>query len=122
MALIDVSELLLDPDFISSLTLIHRTATVDDFGQTVLTEKTFDTVGSVQPASNREMQRLPEALRTSDIRVFYIKSEIQSDGDDQYPDIILFQGFRYQVKSIESWLNYGQGWNMGTCVREKPAS
>jgi len=121
MALIDVSDLLLDPDFINNLSLIHRTATVSAQGKTELTEEEVATVGSVQPAPVKDIQRLPDALRMSDVRKFWIKAEILADGDAQYPDIIVFQGKRFQVISVETWLNYGAGWNAGLCVWEKPA-
>lgn len=121
MANIDVSDVLLDPDFINDVTLIHRTTTVNDFGKNELTETEIQTVGSVQPASYKQLQRLPDALRAADVRAFWIKAEILSDGDSQYPDIILFGGSRYQVQTIEPWLNWGAGWNMGTCVKEKPS-
>jgi hypothetical protein len=119
MALIDVSDLLLDPDFINNVSLIHRTTVVNSFGKNELTETTFNTFGSVQPAPVKEIQRLPESLRMSDVRKFWIKAEILSDGDSQYPDIILFQGKRFQVINTEPWLNYGAGWNAGLCVWEK---
>lgn len=121
MALIDVSDLLLDPDFINQLSLIHRTAVVNAQGKTELAETIVNTVGSVQPAPAKDIQRLPDALRMSDVRKFWIKAEILSDGDSQYPDIILFQGKRFQVINIEPWLNYGAGWNAGLCVWEKPS-
>ncbi len=121
MAQIDVSELLLDADFIDSLTLIHRTTSVNSQGVNVLSETSADTVGSVQPATAKDIQRLPDALRMSDVRKFWIKAEILSDGDAQYPDIILFQGKRFQILNIEPWLNYGAGWNAGLCVWEKPS-
>lgn len=122
MAQLDVSELLLDPDFIDRLKLIHRASTVNSFGENELTETTVNTVGSIQPAPAKEFQRLPEALRTSDVRAFYIKAAILSDGSSQYPDIIVFNSSRFQVLSVEPWLNYGSGWNKGLAVAEKPAS
>lgn len=121
MAQIDVSELLLDADFIDNLTLIHRTTSVNDQGINVLAETSADTVGSVQPAPTKDIQRLPDALRMSDVRKFWIKAEILSDGDAQYPDLILFQGKRFQIINVEPWLNYGAGWNAGLCVWEKPS-
>lgn len=122
MAQLDVSELLLDPEFINTLTLIHRTSTVNSFGENVLVENSVVTIGSVQPANGKQIQRLPEALRLGDVRSFYIKMEILTDGASQYPDIILFQGKRFQVQVAPPWLNYGAGWNEGICIGEKPAA
>lgn len=119
MADIDVSDLLLDPDFTDPLTLIHRTSTVSSLGKNTLVETRVDTYGSVQPISGKDMVRVPEALKMSDIRTFFIKAEILSDGASQYPDIIEFFSQRYQIISVEPWLNFGEGWNKGLCVREK---
>lgn len=120
MAQLDVSNLLLDPDFIDTLTLISRTATTDTYGVTQLVEVSASTVGSVQPASYKQIQRLPDALRSADIRSFFIKAEIKTN-DPNYPAIILFQGNRYQIQTVAPWLNYGSGWNEGICVAEKPS-
>lgn len=121
MALVDVSELLLDPDFVNSISLIHRTVIVSSQGKAQISETTVTTIGSVQPAPVKDIQRLPESLRISDIRKFWIKAEILSDGSSQYPDIIVYQGKRFQVINTETWLNYGLGWNAGLCVWEKPS-
>jgi len=121
MALIDVSDLLLDPDFVNQVSLVHRTSTVGTNGKNTLVENTVQTIGSVQPAPAKDIQRLPDALRMSDVRKFWIKAEILADGSSQYPDIIVFQGKRFQVINTEPWLNYGAGWNAGLCVWEKPA-
>lgn len=121
MALIDVSDLLLDPDFVNQVSLVHRTSTVGTNGKNTLVETTVATIGSVQPAPSKEIMRLPDALRMSDVRKFWIKAEILADGSSQYPDIIVFQGKRFQVINTEPWLNYGAGWNAGLCVWEKPA-
>lgn len=121
MALVDVSELLLDPDFVDTISLIHRTTTVNTKGENVLVETPVSTIGSVQPASGKEMQRVPDALRMRDVRSFYIKAPILSDGVSQYPDLISFNSIRFQVISSEPWLNFGAGWNRGLCVAEKPS-
>lgn len=120
MADIDVSELLLDPDFVNDLQLIHRTTTLNSFGKNVITELApVDTVGSVQPANQKDIMRLPEAMRLKDVRGFWIKAEILTDGASQYPDIIVFAGKRFQVFAVEPWNNYGEGWNKGICVAEE---
>lgn len=122
MADIDVSDLLLDPDFVNDLQLIHRTATISSAGKNVITEQAaILTVGSVQPASQKDIMRMPEAMRLKDVRGFWIKAEILADGSSQYPDIIVFAGKRFQVMAIEPWNNYGEGWNKGLCVAEEMA-
>lgn len=122
MALIDVSDLLLDPDFIDPVSVIRRTVTVNSMGENVVSEPTtISTYASVQPASFKQISRLPEALRSADVRSFYIKLPIVQDGSSLYPDIIVFQGKRFQIQTAAPWLNYGAGWNEGVCVAEPPS-
>jgi hypothetical protein len=121
MADLDVSELLLDIDFVDAMSLVHRTSTVNSKGENVLVETTVSTFGSIQPISGKELHRIPEALRQSDIRTFYIKAEITTDGTGRYPDILIFKSKRFQVISTSPWLNFGEGWNEGLCVVESPS-
>lgn len=121
MASIDITELLTDPDFVDRLTIINRASTVNDLGENVLTETPFQSVGSVQPADAKTIERLPEALQSGDVRSFWIKGEISSGGKNKYPDIILFHGKRFQVQTAAPWLNWGAGWSHGVCVDERPA-
>lgn len=121
MALVDVTELLSDPDFVDPVRIFHRTATVNTKGENELTELYVDTIGSVQPTSGRDLQRLPEALRIQDVKTFWIKGEIKSDGNSAYPDILVWQCNRYAVQMVLEWTNFGQGWCQALCVREKPS-
>lgn len=121
MALIDVSELLLDPDFVDAIALVHRTPTVNEFGENTLVESQIQTVGSVQPASGKTIQRLPDALRVQDVSSFWVQGKIVADGRSQYPDVLCFRGTRYAVQTVQDWSNWGGGWSEGTCVVEKPS-
>lgn len=121
MALIDVTDLLTDPDFVDPVCIINRTPTINSFGENVLVEASNQTVGSVQPASGKTISRLPEALRVANVSEFWVKGQIIADGTYTYPDILVFQGRRYQVQTVQDWGNWGAGYAEGTCVAEKPA-
>lgn len=121
MALIDVSDLLSDPDFIDPIIVIRRTSTTNSFGENVLFETEIQTFANVQPASTKQIMRLPEDLRMADVRSFYLRLEIVQDGTTDYPDILVFQGKRFEIQTAAPWLNYGSGWNEGVCVGQKPS-
>jgi hypothetical protein len=120
MALIDVTELLADPDFVDALSITHRVPTVNSMGENSLTETTVETIGSVQPASGATLNRLPDALRVPNVNSFWIKGEIVSDGTNEYPDLIVYQGQNYEVQVVFDWMNWpgSNGWSEGTCVRQ----
>jgi galactose-6-phosphate isomerase len=120
MAQIDVSDLLLDPDFINPVVLVHRKQLVNSTGEGRILEECENTVGSVQPASGKTLNRLPDALRIQNVSSFWIKAGIVADSSCQYPDIIIFNNKRYVVQNVQDWTNFGAGWVEGTCIAESP--
>lgn len=118
MALIDVTDILVDPDFVNEIQIIRRVASVNNLGENQVNEsEPIITVGSVQPASQKDIIRLPEAMRLKDLRSFWVRGEIKAGG--VYPDILVFANKRFQVFAVEPWDNYGSGWNRGLCVAEE---
>jgi hypothetical protein len=118
---IDVSDILCDPDFVDNLLLIDRCSKQNNFGENILTESTIVTIGSVQPASGKTIQRLPEALRIGNVTSFWLKGKITVSAPGKYTSVIVFKGQRYQIQMVFDWTNWGAGWCEGTCVAEVPA-
>lgn len=121
MASLDVSQLLTDPTFVDAVTIIHREVLVDDLGQTQTTSQSQCTVGSVQPASGKTISRLPDDLRVADVREFFVKGKIISDGGCKYPDLLVFQGQSFEVQIVFPWSNFGLGYCEGIAVRKRAA-
>lgn len=120
MAQVDVTELLADPEFVDQITIIRRSPTVDQYGDNKLSEQGFPVWGSVQSIDGKTLQRLPDQYRVANVKHFFVKGTIVSDGSCRYPDILVSNGVRYAVQVIFDWSNWGQGWCEGTCVQEKP--
>ena len=121
MAQIDVTDLLLDPEFCDVMSVVTRVPTVDVHGENSLAETTLVTVGSVQPASGRTINRLPEEFRVANVSEFWFKGKIVASEPGKYSSILVFNGQRYQVQTVMDWSNFGAGWSEGTCVAEVPA-
>ncbi len=121
MAQIDVTDILSDPDFVDKIALVTRVPSVNSYGENILNESKLDTIGSVQPASGRAINRLPEALRVANISSFWFKGKIVASEPGKYSSILVFKGQRYQVQTVQDWSNWGSGWCEGTCVAEVPA-
>ncbi len=121
MALIDVSELMHDPDFVDTMTHITRVPTINSYGENLLQETSTPTVGSIQPATGDAVLRLPEALRTSNVNSFWLFGSIVTSAPGRYTDILVFKGKRYQVQTVQDWTHWGAGWSEGLCIAEVPA-
>lgn len=121
MAQIDVSSLLSDPDFVDPVQLVTRTSQKNSLGENIISSTTVQTVGSVQPASFKVVQKLPEALRVADVSSFWLRGTIIATAPGKYSSILVFKGKRYQVQTVADWSNFGEGYTEGTCVAEVPA-
>lgn len=115
MALIDVTEVLTDPNFLNPVQIIVQTATVNQYGQNSIVDSApINTYGSVQPASSKEVERLPETMRVRNIRKFWVKANLGTN----YPVKIISGGITYQVLNVGDWMTYGAGYCEGLCVAE----
>lgn len=119
MALIDVSDLLRDPDFTNVVTLIRRSVTVNVHGENVMTENACYITAVVQGDNTETLEKLPEGARLSDVLTVYYRGTLTAERPGGYADIIVWGGKRYQVKEvIEDFLNYGAGFTKAICVLE----
>src|SRR5690348_279337 len=121
MALIDVTELMVDPDFVDIMQVVTRREYVDSLGQSHFEENILSTVGSIQPASGEVVKKLPESMQTSDVSTFFFKGKIIASAPGKYSSIIIFNGNRYQVQKVNDFSNWGEGFTEGICVVETPA-
>lgn len=121
MGQINVTEILSDPDFVDKVCLVQRVPSVNSQGENILKETNIETIGCVQPASGRTLQRLPEALRVANVSSFWLKAKIIATEPGKYSSILVFKGKRYQVQTVFDWTNFGEGYTEGTCVAEVPA-
>lgn len=121
MAQLDVTELMTDPDFVDVMFQVSRKSATNSYGEIIITECRNKTVGSVQPADGKTVERLPEAERISNLMSFWINGTIVAAEPGKYTDILIFKGQRFQVKNVFDWTTWGRGWCEGLCVAEIPA-
>ena len=121
MAQLDVTELLCDPDFVDEVQHVSRRSQVNSFGENIITQVSEPTVGSVQPADGKTIERLPENLRVSNLMSFWLQGTIVASAPGKYTDILVFRGQRFQVVTVFDWTTWGAGWCEGLCIAEVPA-
>lgn len=119
MAKIDVSEILCDPDFLDVVQLIKRASTVNQYGEHVLSETTCNIKACVQSIGSEDLEKMPEGARLHDMIMVYYKGELFPERKGGYSDIIFWQGYRYEVLTIDqNFLNYGKGFTKAICKME----
>lgn len=72
-------------------------------------EKVFCTRASVQPASPKDLQLLPEGMRNMATMVVYTTCELYTvrTSDSKIPDRFEYRGVSYQVHSVDDWYDLG---------------
>ncbi len=115
--MIDVSELITDPDFAAPYTVYRRTGKWVKGRFTVSEPEVLKYYGAVQPASEREIQQLHIGDSEQGVMKFftrkpndlYITREFsESDNDDaQVSDEIKFNGRMYKVLKVMPWHHGG---------------
>lgn len=110
MALLDVTELLLDPDCVSTFDLERRTEYVGSNGRaTIAFERFPDLVGSIQPISGKTLELFPDLARASDQIEIYTMSRLLVATYRTAGDMIVWQSRRYTVLAVRDFTNYGAG-------------
>lgn len=66
-------------------------------------DTTINVDACVVPLGGSQLQRLPEGLRSSELRQVFSAVELRSDAPGQKPDVISIDGHLWQVVRAEPW-------------------
>ena len=104
---LDVNRVLLDAHFRTTVTLCRRAVTIDAHGRTAVTETTTPIGAVVRPATEKDLERLPEGDRDRGHIKVLSESEMTAGTEAVQPDEIIWSGSRWVVKTCDSW-QYGR--------------
>lgn len=113
--MIDVSELITDPDFACSYTVYRRTGKWEKGRFTVSEPEVLKYYGAVQPATEREIRQLHIGDTEDGVMKFftrkpndlYITRDVSQSEEVQISDEIEFDGRMYKVLKVMPWHHGG---------------
>ncbi|MDB5448419.1 MAG: putative phage head-tail adaptor [Phenylobacterium sp.] len=122
MPALDVSDILLDPDFCEVLTVIRRLQTLVR-GRATTTETTITPapVGVVLAQSDAPIQRGPDQQNLPRLIQVHTPFRLRSASKDPVsglvyqPDIIVWGGDRFVVNKVQDFSRYGRGFLQADC-------
>jgi hypothetical protein len=111
MANLDVTDLLADPDTCDPFQVIRRPSVIGADGRTTITPTApIECYGSVQPASGRTLQLMPDLANVDGVIEIYTTAALQTDTANFKADIVMWNCEAYVVNGmISSWQNFGYG-------------
>ena len=100
----DFNDVLTDFELAMDFTLARITLTVDDTGKAVrsVAERTLS--GVILPATDRQLERMPEGDRGSEVVAVYAQELLTAGTSLLAPDEITRNGRTYRVRQVQDWM------------------
>ena len=116
MALLDVSSLLHDPDFVDGFLVKRRVQVVDTHGRMVASEVPIPAlIGVVTMTSPSDLDRGPDyQVNTRSITVV-CKFALRGETTNHQPDIVVWRGDNYVVRHVDLYPQFGAGFFQAEC-------
>lgn len=115
MPLVDVTDLLVDPDIAGqAFEVIRRQETVNNFGESTVVVTRAPAFGSIQPGGSQELQREDAFdVQVDTIKIcttFRLRGVTRGPSGRRFkPDIIVYGGSYYELISPNDWTAFGAG-------------
>lgn len=115
MPMLDVSDVLTDPDFGDVLEVKRTVQTVTEKGRSDVSEQTISIIGVVTSDRGDILDRLPDMRRVAGTIIVHTQFKlIASDGDID-ADTITWAGKDYTVTDVNDYSRYGAGFVCAKC-------
>ncbi|MGQ2386297.1 hypothetical protein [Acinetobacter ursingii] len=116
MPTLDVSDVLLDPDFMTKNLKCKRVSVVvGGNGRPEKTEQEFQFSGVVTTNSGQNMDRREDGALIKGAINIHTKTLLIAGDDDHQADEITWKGKAYYVVQVLDNLHYGRGFNKAIC-------
>lgn len=125
--MIDVTEILQDPDFADNYTVIRTECQWIDGRFETKDVMYMEYFYPVHPATEKELEQVPEGDRTKETKVFfcvspkklYITQTNNNVSDEGYiSDKINYNGKEYKIVKIKDWNSHGWSKGFGVLIGE----
>lgn len=116
MAQLDVSEILLDPDFMDTgLLCLRSVQVVGDNGRPTTTDTETRFAGVVTSDKGDILERLAVAERKKGSITIHTIFRLTAGEGDTTADIVTWKGKRYTVSNVNDYKHFGRGFVCATC-------
>ena len=119
--MIDLSEVVNDPDLAQPFTILRQSGSFQLGGWVANEPQPIDAFGAITVATQRMMQMVPEGDRVGGEMAFFTANEIYltSEKRSGTSDQLVWHDEKYRVIHVAPWMDYG--FNIAIAVRMKAA-
>lgn len=119
MPLMDVTDVIMDIDFLDELQLIRSVQTISQGGMAVNTSKTTTIYGVVTSESGTSLKRESQGEHIEQTILVITPTRLIDgraiNGVAYTADIIVWDGSQYTVKNVDPYQRYGRGFVQAKC-------
>lgn len=116
MALLDVSEILTDPDLVDLFNVRRRSETVDIHGRSTVSETMFPQIAGVVTAiSPNDLDRREDYQSMSRSISVVCRFRLHGETEGNQPDIVVWRGDNFIVKHVDPYPQFGRGFIQAEC-------
>ncbi|WP_416778192.1 head-tail adaptor [Xenorhabdus budapestensis] len=116
MPFLDMSDILLDPDFVDTSLVCHRnTQTTDEDGFTTNTAQSIPFAGVVTVDRALEARRMEAGQTISGAILIVTQFRLTQGQPGLDADIVTYQGRQYRVTFVDPYTAYGAGFVQAHC-------
>lgn len=120
MPFLDVTDVLLDPDFLDTTLSVTRNAqTVTDGGIAVDTTTTTSFYGVVTSLNGSVLQRVAEGEHIEDTITIHTPYRLIAGQAGYDADVVNWQGRQWTVTNVNDYSTYGRGFVAATCTMKQ---
>ena len=109
MGVIDLSEVINDPDMAETFTILRTTGQFAAGGFVRNAPATLNTYGVVSVATAKDIDALPEGDHINEVRAFWTVDPlyVTNDANSEVSDILVWQGTQYRILTEPDYNNRG---------------
>jgi len=119
MSGMDFSDILVDPLLSDRFSVIRRKEVIDVHGRSTIVATTFpNVVGVVTPISPSDLDRQTDYQKMSRSISVVCSFFLQGEVEGYQPDLVVWRGDQYVVKSIDPYPQFGKGFMQAECTSQ----
>lgn len=115
MPLLDVSEILSDPDFMTAMVCERNLQTVGTNGLATETTRNYKFTGVVTSDSGSILDRIDSGQRIKGSIVIHTRFVLTAGSGSEGSDVVQWNGRRYTVQNVNDYSQYGRGFVAAYC-------
>jgi hypothetical protein len=114
MPMIDMTDLLSDPDFSDEVLVRRRTETVSEGGVSVVVDEEL-TMRGIVTVDGEPIVQDADYMHTQAVIEVHVPERLLDATTGHQPDIVVYGGQNFQVRKVSDFSRFGQGFCSAAC-------